>query len=131
MLYIYIDGGVRNNQTPNKRQGYGSILVTTAEYPNHQAGLRVCKRFDFGNVTNNQAEYLVLLKALEYCIGEFEPDVYIFTDSQLVYKQINGEYDIKNPELLKIYRDIIRYKKLTRATIWNVPREQILTILGH
>ena len=72
-IYIYTDGGCRNNQIPEKREGYGSFVVTSTPYPNHETGRIASQHLSFGNVTNNVAEYKSLLAALDYCINEFIP----------------------------------------------------------
>ena len=56
MIIIYADGGSYNNQSKD-RDAYGSFLVE-GEKDQH--------KFKYGNKTNNEAEYLTLIKTLEY-----------------------------------------------------------------
>lgn len=70
--------------------------------------------FDFGNVTNNQAEYYALICALKklLCIADpAETDVMVFGDSQLVVNQVNGKWRIKEKHLYapaKEARDLLK-----------------------
>jgi ribonuclease HI len=94
-LTIHIDGGARGNPGPAA------------------AGVSICDEdgtalfeggFFLGRATNNVAEYTGLLKAVEIAksIGGVEVDVH--SDSELLVRQINGEYRVKN-ETLKDYFD--------------------------
>lgn len=53
-------------------------------------------------VTNNMAEYEALIKALELA-SEFDKELECNLDSELVVKQLLGEYRVKNPRLLKLF----------------------------
>lgn len=57
-----------------------------------------------GDMTNNQAEYTALVRALEHA-HEMAPNspVQVFSDSELLVKQMNGEYRVKNEELRGLY----------------------------
>ena len=59
-----------------------------------------------GNSTNNRAEYLAVLKGLELALKFCRNEVNVYTDSQLVVRQLNGKYRIKNEKLLKIIKQI-------------------------
>lgn len=96
MIIIYADGGSYNNQTSD-RKAYGSFLVE---------GEKEQHRFTYGNHTNNEAEYMTLIKALEYIKNHREEKEFvIFTDSQLITKQIGGTWKCKNIKLNPLYNE--------------------------
>ncbi|MCK5320323.1 ribonuclease HI family protein [Candidatus Parcubacteria bacterium] len=107
-IKIYTDGGARGNPGP---AGVGvvvydvndNIIDTKSEY--------------IGEATNNQAEYKAVVVAMEL-IGKYEIDeINFFLDSELVVKQLNREYKVKNkglaPLFVKVYNNILKYKKVT------------------
>jgi probable phosphoglycerate mutase len=57
-----------------------------------------------GEGTSNEAEYLGLLAALEACVSHGVKKVRIHSDSQLVVKHVNGAYQAKKPELMKMLK---------------------------
>jgi ribonuclease HI len=76
-----------------------------------------------GSRTNNQAEYEALIAALESALALHAEEVICYLDSQLVVKQITGEYRVKNLELRKLWRkaqELIRNFK--KASFISVPR---------
>lgn len=115
-LSFHIDGGARGNPGP---AGYG-VLVED------HTGKKVDALSAFlGAQTNNFAEYSGLLAALEYALAHKVRSVKIYSDSELLVKQIKGEYKVRSEALLDIYReakDLIR--KLNTFQIRHIPREQ-------
>lgn len=101
---LFIDGASRNNPGLS---GAGFFLLKD-DIPVEKQG------FFLGNKTNNQAEYFALLLGLFFlkryiCKGDF---VLVISDSQLLVRQLKGEYKVKNPELRSIYRcakDLLKY----------------------
>ena len=57
-----------------------------------------------GVKTNNEAEYLALIKGIDLCIKNNISDVLIFADSELVVKQINGDYKVKNERMAALHK---------------------------
>jgi ribonuclease HI len=110
-----IDGGARGNPGPAAygvviRNGKGEIIDEIAEY--------------LGIQTNNFAEYSGLLAALEYAVREKHASLKVFSDSELLVKQMKGQYRVKNPGLLELYdkaRALVR--RLERFSIDHVLRE--------
>lgn len=131
MYIIYIDGGSKNNQVAFHRHGYGSLLVTKEEYPNHERAKIGFQTFDFGKASNNQAEYRILQEALLYCIDQFIPNPTIYTDSDLLIKQLEGTYKTKDTELQKLKDAIEKDIKLVGAIVKKAPRDTIYGVLGH
>ncbi len=92
----YTDGASRGNPGLS---GIGAF-VTAPDGTEHEL-----KKF-LGIKTNNQAEYAALLLALEFLIKEKAGDVLIRADSELMIKQMRGEYKVKNENILPLYREI-------------------------
>jgi len=94
MIYSNSDGGARGNPGPGAIgvaiRKEGNILM---KYGGYLGTL----------VTNNVAEYEALIKALELAI-KFGKEVTFILDSELVVKQMLGEYKVKNPTLLRLFQ---------------------------
>ncbi len=105
-LVAHIDGGARGNPGP---AGYG-VFVTD------QAGRKVAALNEFlGNQTNNYAEYSGLLAALDYALQNGHKALKVVADSELLVKQIRGEYKVKSPTLLELYQ---RARKMIAQLQW-------------
>jgi len=90
MIRAYIDGGARGNPGP---AGYGVRIEA-------EDGTLIEELYGaLGVATNNVAEYNGLLAALQWAVDRGERDVHIRADSELLVKQMRGEYKIKNPGL--------------------------------
>ncbi|KYK22758.1 hypothetical protein AYK24_00590 [Thermoplasmatales archaeon SG8-52-4] len=97
MVIIYSDGGSFNNQHGDKRDAYGSFMVE---------GEQIKHKFRYGNKTNNEAEYLTLIKALRYIKNKRnEKDFVLYTDSQLITKQLGDTWKCKNEKLQPLYEE--------------------------
>ena len=128
MVIIYADGGSYNNQTED-RDAYGSFLIE---------GEKGQHRFKYGNRTNNEAEYLTLIKALEYIKNHRkEKDFVIYTDSQLITKQIGGTWKCKNPKLNPLYIqskaliDKLNNGEKKQVILAWVDNKKMKKVLGH
>ena len=76
-----------------------------------------------GVCTNNQAEYKALLAALENAAARGAEKVTCHADSELVIKQLTGEYRVKNSELKALWEKVQAIKKRFREVKFlNVPR---------
>lgn len=78
-----------------------------------------------GHSTNNYAEYCGLLAALEYAVEKGLPALRVISDSELMVKQMQGEYKVRSPELRELYeraRALVR--KLGSFRIEHVRREK-------
>lgn len=73
---------------------------------------------NIGKKTNNEAEYLALLKGIEICIQNNILDLIIYSDSELVVKQINGIYKVKNERMLILYKKTLDL--LSNLKSWKV-----------
>ena len=115
-IVAYIDGGSRGNPGP---AGYGVAI-------NDAAGRRVAELSDYlGVQTNNFAEYSGLLAALEYAVKHGHKALKVVSDSELLVKQMRGEYKVRNETLQQMAqeaRGLIR--KLESFQIRHVLRAQ-------
>lgn len=111
----YIDGGARGNPGP---AGAGVYLELDG------APWRGLYKF-LGHATNNVAEYSALLEALEYVRRQGFRRLQVYSDSQLLVRQIEGEYRVKNPNLEALHREAsATIRTLEHFAIDHVPREQ-------
>jgi ribonuclease HI len=94
MITAYIDGGARGNPGP---AGYG------ARVEDADGNLIAELHGGLGVATNNVAEYNGLLAALKWAVENGEQDVLIRADSELLVKQMRGEYKVKHPGLQPLY----------------------------
>lgn len=93
MIRAYIDGGARGNPGP---AGYG-VRVEDAE-----GALLDELHGGLGIATNNIAEYNGLLAALRWAVAHGETSVDVRADSELLVKQMRGEYRVKNEALREL-----------------------------
>lgn len=93
---LFVDGASRNN--PGK-SGAGIYLVKDGQAAKKDG-------FFLGIKTNNQAEYLALLIGLYFMRQQVQPSdtVRVVSDSELLVKQIKGEYRVKKEELKPLHR---------------------------
>jgi len=115
-ITAHIDGGARGNPGP---AGYG-VYVTDA------SGKMVAELAEYlGHKTNNFAEYSALIAALRYTHEHGYKALNVVSDSELLVKQMNGEYKVRNPELQELHgqaQPLIR--KLEHFSIRHVLRAQ-------
>jgi ribonuclease HI len=112
--HVYFDGACRGNPGP---AAIGWVIVTGD-------GIATEGSKTIGRATNNQAEYEALTQALRVASEYGFDTVEIRGDSELIVKQVRGEYDTNDPELRE-YRVTAR-ELLTEFDDWSlthVPRE--------
>ena len=81
------------------------------------------KSLFLGSRTNNQAEYEAVIAALESAKALNAEEVISYLDSELVAKQLTGEYTVKNRELRKLWNKVQELKKqFKKISFVNVPR---------
>jgi ribonuclease HI len=115
VLTINIDGASRGNPGP---AAFAYVIRREGAPVTEEAGC-------LPPTTNNFAEYTALVRALERATKLGAKRLHINSDSELLVKQMNGEYRVKHPELRILYE---RAKKLIepfkQVTIVHVPREE-------
>lgn len=92
MIQLYTDGGARGNPGP----AAFAFLIYDGEKKLYES------KGKLGKTTNNVAEYTAVLEGLRKC-KEFGDEVEVFSDSELVVKQLNGEYKVKKAHLKKLH----------------------------
>lgn len=113
---FYIDGGSRGNPGP---AGYGVVVKNAKQ-------VTLDSRYEFLGVrTNNYAEYAGLVGALEYALSHRLSDIRIFSDSELLVRQMNGVYRVKSADLRPLFeRAQAMAAQLPHFEIKHIPREQ-------
>lgn len=115
-LTIYVDGGARGNPGP---AGAGVVIQTSAGQPVHEAA------YFLGSQTNNFAEYVALIRALERAARTGPKSVTIHSDSELLVRQITGDYQVRAANLRPLFEQVqVLLLKLPRWQIRHVRREQ-------
>ncbi len=78
-----------------------------------------------GQATNNVAEYTALIRALERAAELGCRDITVYADSELMIKQLNGEYRVRNDGLIPLFQEVQRLKRnFSKITFGYVPRER-------
>jgi ribonuclease HI len=114
-LTIFTDGGSRGNPGP---AAYAYVIQRQGESD-------IEERCFLGRTTNNVAEYTGLVRALEHAQRLGATRLTIFSDSELMVKQMNGEYRVKNEGLLPLYQQAAALRKgFAYAAIRHIRRER-------
>jgi ribonuclease HI len=114
-VVINTDGGARGNPGPAGtgvviKDESGNVLYAVGEY--------------VGETTNNVAEYKALIRALEQAVILSASIVKVNMDSELIVKQMNGQYKIKEPTLQELAGIVLKLRnKFQNVTFTHVRRE--------
>lgn len=112
---LYTDGGARGNPGP---AGTGAVLET-------ESGSRRELSSFLGKATNNQAEYRALLSGLALAKRQGVTELECYLDSELLVKQMKGEYKVKDSDLQLLYREAQHFSKQFEViTFTHIPREK-------
>ena len=112
---IHVDGAARGNPGP------AAIAYVIAE-PNHPA-VEYAKTI--GTATNNVAEYSALIAALERAAEMGLKELTVFSDSELMVKQMAGVYRVKHPDLVPLFESASALRRrFAKVTLSHVRREQ-------
>ena len=95
----HCDGGSRGNPGPS---GYGAVVEDS-----HGCVVAELSRF-LGIQTNNYAEYSGLLAVLEWALANGVARLRVVSDSELMVKQMKGQYKVKSPGLLPLWQEARR-----------------------
>jgi len=96
---VNVDGGARGNPGPAAigvvlRNGDGSVVEEVGE--------------TIGEATNNVAEYRALLRGIELAAGRGAEEVELIGDSELVVRQVEGRYKVKNAGMKELHEEVKR-----------------------
>ena len=128
--FIFADGASRGNPGP---AGYGTVcfqaesiadIPDLTQFMENPSKAYFQKYESLGIKTNNEAEYMGLIAALEECMNHNLQHVQIFMDSELVVKQMKKEYKVKNDRLQILWNKANILNGKCRATISHVRREK-------
>jgi ribonuclease HI len=115
-LIIHSDGGARGNPGP------AGIGVVISDLNGNE--IKAVKEY-IGEATNNQAEYKALIRGLTEAISMQAEKVTCNLDSELVVKQLNGQYKIKEPGLQVLAAEALRLTpKFKQIKFQHVRREK-------
>ena len=107
-ITLYIDGA---SDLHSKTAGIGGVIYNSDE-----------EIFSFSEYlhdsTNNEAEYGALIAGLKYLIKLNLLNPTIYSDSELVVKQVNGEYRVKNDRMIALYNEVIHL--LSSFNSWSI-----------
>ncbi len=115
-IIIHSDGGARGNPGP---AGIGAVLTS----PTGTVLVEISRYI--GETTNNQAEYQALTAGIERAVQLGATSVQCYLDSQLVVRQLNREYKVKDQALAQWFVKIHNLSvQIGSVTFTHVPREQ-------
>lgn len=115
-LILNVDGASRGNPGPAAigvtiKDIYNRLLATVSER--------------IGITTNNQAEYRALIAGLKRALALGAKQVVIRSDSELMVRQLQGSYRVKNEDLKPLYLEVRRLlARMESIQISSIPREQ-------
>jgi ribonuclease HI len=116
-VVVHVDGGARGNPGPAAAAAVisgardGAVLDEASAY--------------LGETTNNVAEYRGLLLGLERAAALGATEVEVVNDSELVAKQVNGEYKVKHPDMKPLHAQAMAaLRQFGGWSIRSVPRAQ-------
>ncbi len=116
IIKIKSDGGARGNPGP---AGIGAVL-----YKQNDELLTTISQY-IGIATNNQAEYKAIIAALKKAIELKATEIIAYLDSELIVKQVKGEYRVKNKDLAPLFLELHNLKlSFKKSQFIHIPREE-------
>jgi ribonuclease HI len=113
-LVAYVDGGCLGNPGPS---GIGVVINGCPSGP-----IRIAKWI--GRQDNNVAEYAALMEALQYALSLKARKLHVFSDSEVVVRQMTGEYICRSPRLYSLHWTCRKLARSLSFSISHVPREK-------
>jgi ribonuclease HI len=113
---LFTDGASKGNPGP---AGAGWVLIGEPDS-------EPVKNYKFlGQATNNEAEYQALILGIEQALALGVQEVRIHMDSELLVRQLNGQYRVKNPRLAVLFGRVQELLlNFSKYAIIHIPREQ-------
>ncbi len=115
-LIAYVDGGSHGSPGPS---GIGVVI----EDPD---GEKVFIARSIGLQDNNVAEYVALLEALQHAVSVKARTLHVFSDSEIVVKQMTGQYACRSPRLYSLNWTCRKLARSLDFSIVHIRREQNL-----
>jgi len=112
-LVAYVDGGCLGNPGPS---GIGVVISGCADGP-----VRIAKWI--GRQDNNVAEYAALMEALQYAVSRKARTLHVYSDSEVVVRQMTGEYICRSARLYSLHWTCRKLARSLKFSISHVPRE--------
>ena len=114
-MTIYVDGGSRGNPGP---AAVGAVII--------QKGKEISRLSEaIGTATNNEAEYLALIAALEETRHLGATSVHVKMDSELMIRQLLKKYKVKSQTLRPLYEKVVNLLREYRDVgLEKIPREK-------
>lgn len=112
-LTAYVDGGSHGNPGPS---GIGVLIHDLCGET-----VRIAKWI--GHQDNNVAEYFALLEALQHALATKAKALHVFSDSEIVVKQMNGEYVCRSPRLYSLNWTCRKLARSLEFSIAHIRRE--------
>ena len=112
-LVAYVDGGCLGNPGPS---GIGVVINGCGASP-----IRIAKWI--GHQDNNVAEYAALMEALQYAVSLKARKLHVFSDSEVVVRQMTGEYQCRSPRLYSLHWTCRKLARSLNFSISHVSRE--------
>jgi ribonuclease HI len=112
-LVAYVDGGSLGNPGPS---GIGLVIDGSVD-----GTVRIMK--SIGHQDNNVAEYVALLEALQFALELGARALHVFSDSEVVVKQMKGEYACRSSRLYSLNWVCRKLARSLEFSISHIPRE--------
>ncbi len=112
-LVAYVDGGCLGNPGPS---GIGVVISGCESGP-----VEIAKWI--GHQDNNVAEYAALMEALQYAVSLKAKTLHVYSDSEVVVRQMTGEYVCRSPRLYSLHWTCRKLARSLKFSISHVPRE--------
>jgi len=96
---VNVDGGARGNPGP---AAIGIVLRDAEDEVLEKVGEKI------GEATNNVAEYKALLRGIELAAGHGASELELIGDSELVVRQVEGRYKVKNAGMKELHDEVVR-----------------------
>jgi ribonuclease HI len=112
-LVAYVDGGSHGNPGPS---GIGVVIEAR-----DRETVRIAKWI--GHQDNNVAEYLALLEALQHAVAVNARTLHVYSDSEVIVKQMTGEYACRSPRLHSLNWTCRKLARSVEFSIAHIPRE--------
>ena len=113
-LVAYVDGGSLGNPGPS---GIGVVIDGQVD-----GKVRIARWI--GHQDNNVAEYVALLEALQYALRLKAKALHVFSDSEVVVKQMKGEYACRSPRLYSLHWICRKLAQSINFSISHLRREE-------